>query len=110
MTQDITKTDDTVVTGVGQEEVVKNDTVILPEVSFDDNDIPITANSSVCLEEEIWKEGPEATASLCHVSCDNCGRKFNKESLERHMKVNLCKTIMGLDWSQIISLFRYVPN
>ena len=104
MTQNITDINIKDGAGAVQGEVEK--------VSFDDNDIPIIVNSSASFEERVLEASPDATATLRLVPCDNCGRKFNKESSERHMKVNLCKTIIGLDWSvtKIISLLRYVPN
>ena len=112
MTQDSTETDDTVGVEVIQEEVeedmseessnqeeenveeVFQEKIIIPspKVSFDDNDIPIIVNSSASFEERVLEASPDATATLCLVPCDNCGRKFNEESLERHIKVNIIDT------------------
>lgn len=73
------------------EDNISEEKIIIPspKVSItDESDIPIIVRArGTSFEERILEASPEAGEPLELQPCEICGRKFNPQALERHIKV-----------------------
>ena len=93
---------------------ISGDKIIIPspKVSIDENDIPIIVRNTASFEERILEASPDAALPLELAPCDICGRKFNPQALERHIKVNIIfhKFLLRIHHSQRRLLFAKSMN